>query len=89
MFGNKQIRWNLACMTMCWIGAEFCYWLICFQLKYIKGDIYINGIVSSSSEVIAYLVCSPIFKKIGLKNILVMCFVLGSVGMILLLVVDT
>ena len=42
-------------MILVWLSASFCYYLISYQLKYLKGDIFTNGIVSSVSEILAVL----------------------------------
>ena len=79
---DNTILVNLICMTMVWVSASFCYYLISFQLKYIQGDIWINSIVSSSSECVAFALSGIIVKKIGLKWTIVMSFIVATVGMI-------
>lgn len=69
-------------MNFLWIVASFDYFLINFQLKYIKGDIFVNTIVSSVSEVIAYLVSGALYSTIGPKISFVSSFALAIVGSI-------
>lgn len=57
---------NLICMAQIWMSSSFCYYLICFQLKYIHGDLYINGIVSNVSEIAAYIISGYLFNYLGL-----------------------
>ena len=80
---------NLICMTFVWLSASFCYYLISYQLKYIKGNIYINGIVSSTSECFAYMLSGVIMKLVGIKNNLILSYSLAIAGMICLITVNT
>ena len=80
---------NLLCMVMVWVSASFCYYLISYQLKYIKGDIFTNGIVSSISECIAYGVSGILYTKMGIKNVLILSYALTIGGMYLLITVPT
>ena len=36
--------------------TSFCYYLIGYQIKYLKGNVFINGLVSEVSEIIGFLV---------------------------------
>ena len=66
-----------------WIVASFDYFLINFQLKYIKGDIYVNSIVSSVSEIAAYLISGALFNVIGIKKSFVGSFIIAIAGSVL------
>ena len=71
---------NVVCLLFLWIVSTFDYFLINFQLKYIKGDIYANTIVSSVSEVTAYLVSGALYDKIGAKVSFIGSFAIGIIG---------
>jgi len=86
---SKSTLVNLLCMIMVWVSASFCYYLIQYQLKYIKGDLYINGLVSSFSEVCAYTLSGILMKALGIKNILVLSYALAITGMMSLILVNT
>jgi len=62
---------NLSCMVVVWIASSFCYYLISYQMKYLKGNLYVNGIISSSSEIAAYLSSGVIAKIFGIKKVLI------------------
>ena len=81
---DRTILVNLVCMTIVWVAASFCYYLISFQLKYIQGDIWINSIVSSTSELFAFGLSGIIVGKLGLKWTIVISFIVANVGMICL-----
>lgn len=84
---DSTIFVNLVCMTCVWLAASFCYYLISYQLKYIKGDIFVNGIVSSLSECCAYALSGVFMKAVGIKNQLLVSYALAILGMVCLIVV--
>jgi len=71
-----------------WVASAFNYYLINFQLKYIDGDIYTNTIVSSVSEVTAYLISGALYEKIGTRVSFIGSFIIAIVGSILLITFD-
>jgi MFS-type transporter involved in bile tolerance (Atg22 family) len=78
----------LIILIFLWVATAFNYYLINFQLKYIDGDIYANSIVSSVSEVIAYLVCGALYEKIGAKVSFIGSFIIAIIGSIFLIIFD-
>jgi Na+/melibiose symporter-like transporter len=76
-------------MTMVWISASFCYYLISYQLKFISGSVYWNTIVSSSSEIVAYLISGVLMKLLGLKKVMIMSYSISLLGMLSLVLVPT
>ena len=72
-----------------WIAGMFCYHLISYQLKYIKGDMYVNVVVSTVSELVAVLLSGILFELIGLKKTLVCSYLTSALGMLSLLSVNT
>jgi hypothetical protein len=71
-----------------WVASAFNYYLINFQLKYIDGDIYTNTIVSSVSEVTAYLISGALYEKIGTRVSFIGSFLIAIVGSIFLITLD-
>ena len=61
--------------------------MINFQLKYIDGDIYINTIVSSVSEVTAYIISGALYSTIGTKVSFVSSFAISIVGSFLYILI--
>ena len=76
-------------MVMIWLSASFGYYLISYQLKYIRGDIYLNGIVSSTSELFAYWLSGLFLDKLGIKKTLSVSYAVALVGMFCLMVTTT
>jgi hypothetical protein len=68
-------------MAVVWLSASFGYYLIGYQLKYIKGDLYVNAVITSSSEIAAYLVSGFLFEKFGIKIVLSASFLISMMGM--------
>lgn len=42
IFNNKIILVNVLCMIMVWISCSFCLYMISYQIKYLKGNIWID-----------------------------------------------
>lgn len=56
---------NLLIFVFLFCAASFNYYLLNFFLKYMKGDIFINSIVSSLAETVAHIIAGLIVLKIG------------------------
>lgn len=72
----------MSCLLFLWCATVFDYYLINFQLKYIEGDIYTNTIVSSVSEVCAYLLSGVLYERIGTKVSFISAYILAIIGSI-------
>ena len=86
---NRDMLINLIIMTVVWSSGSFNYYLISFQLKYLQGDFFINGIISSLSEMAAYITSAILIYLIGIKNSFVISFLIAAVGMLCLIHIDT
>jgi len=86
ILGNKIYIFNIVCMCLVWMSASFGYYLIGYDLKYIKGNKYTNGIVSSSSECVAFMTAGVLLDKVGIKKTLVLSYIIGLIGMFMLIV---
>lgn len=89
LLGNRRHVINLVCMCMVWISASFGYYLIGYDLKYIRGDIYVNGTVSSSSELGAYALSGFLLKYIGIRRTLAFSYFVALFGMLSLILSTT
>ena len=76
---------NLVGMISVWVSASFCYYLINFLTKYLPGNMYLNNVAQSSSELISYFTAGIFFNKIGLRPTLWLSYVIALAGMISLL----
>jgi hypothetical protein len=84
----RPYAWNLICMLIIWGSCSFCYYLISFQLKYIKGNIFTNTIISGSIEIVAYITSAFFLKKFGLKTTFVASFAMAFFGMLAIMKVS-
>lgn len=70
-----------------WTAVCFSTYLLHFQLKYLRGDIFSNNNYSAISDFIAVLSCGIINNKFGLKPtyfIGFLCGLIGSLGILYL-----
>jgi len=56
ILGDRILLRNLILMMILFSASSFSYYLISYQLKYLKGDIFVNVIVSALSEMAGYLI---------------------------------
>ena len=83
--GNKENLRNLLCMVAIFIANSFCYYVLGYQLKYIRGDIYVNNIVNSFSELVAFAISGAVTQALGIKwafNISYMISLAGIGGLV-------
>jgi len=87
IMSESKHRRNLIALIAIWVTTSFNYYLITFQLKYIEGDVYINTLVSSLSDLPARLLCAMVYKSIGLTRTFTLAFVISLIGGLALLLV--
>ena len=73
------ISFNLAICSVLFIACTYNYYMINFYLKYVGGNIFVNVILSTISENIAYNVGSCMESKLGLKKSFVLSFAISIV----------
>ena len=76
---------NLIGMVMIWTSGAFGYYLIGYQLKYTKGNFFINNITSSVTEIFAYVVSCFVFKLCGINLTCFIAYTVAIAGMACLL----
>ena len=81
---QPKILVNLIIMSMVWLASSFSYFLI-FALINTFSQIYITGLTSSASEVLAYIAAIFLQKKFGVKHSLIISFGVSTLGGILIL----
>ena len=80
---------NLVCMTVVWVTGSFCYYLISYQFKYMKGNIFIFGIISGLSDILACSLTAFLHEAMGFNKALILSYVLAIYGMVALILVPT
>ena len=58
-------------------------------MKYIKGDLYTNGLISSVCEGIGYLTSGFFVNALGIRKVLVISYTLSIIGMVCLIGINT
>ena len=81
---QPEIVRNLVIMSFVWLTASFCYYLI-LTLINTFDDVYVTALVSSFSEIAAYILSGLFFERIGVKLSLILSFALSGLGGILIL----
>jgi len=60
MLKDKTILRNLLSITVCFISGVFSFYMIGFYMKYVKGDFYLNCILSALATAISIMVTNPV-----------------------------
>lgn len=72
-------------MVIVWCSVSQCYFLIAYEIKYIRGNVFLNAIVSQSSEIFACAFSGVLIKIFDIKTTLLVGYVLAFLGMFLLI----
>lgn len=87
MVQNKTYLVNLVVLTILWSVSVFDYYLINFQMKHIRGNLFLNSISSSIFEVIALAVGGLMAKFFGTKRSFIGSFALTILGSLLIMII--
>ena len=71
-----------------WSCVCFTTYLLHFQLKNFRGNIFSNSNYSAISDVLAVVCCGTIYSKVGLKVTYYISFTLGLVGALSILYLE-
>ena len=80
---DRVHRRNLIISIGLWIVSAGTYYIIYFQVKHLKGDIYNNMLAICFSEMIAYAACGALTQRLGTKISYLMYFSTMVIGGIL------
>lgn len=77
---ETDYQWNLFKMVIIWTSTIFSSYLIMFQLKYLKGNIFHNTNSYAFSDAISRVFGGLFFANYGLKKSLVLAYTISMVG---------
>ena len=81
---QPKIFANLIIMSLVWLATSFGYYLI-LSLINTFDKVYMTAIVSSISEMVAYVVAGLFYEKVGVKLSLILSFAISAAGGVLIL----
>ena len=71
-------------MSVIWLASSFGYYLVLSLINTFDA-IYVTGITSSVSEMIAYAVSGLFYERIGIKLSYILSFAISTIGGVLIL----
>ncbi|ESO85734.1 hypothetical protein LOTGIDRAFT_235707 [Lottia gigantea] len=71
---------TLVCYT-CWFAASITYFGIILNLELLVGNIYLNLFVASILEVVCYLLVFLLLDRLGRKNLMCICMLMGVLSL--------
>lgn len=77
---NRVLCVNLLIMIVLWTVTSFDYYMINFQLQFIQGNIFNNTMLSSISEISAYMLAGVLLEKINIKISFVVSYLISIAG---------
>ena len=63
-----------------WCSVSFSYWLVNFQIKYIRGNVYTNSMTSSIADNIGTVLSAILYDKFGVRIAFLTCLVFTLSG---------
>lgn len=76
---------NLIIMSLVWLTTSFGYYLILTLINTFE-NVYETAIVSSLSEMFAYILSGIFYERIGVKLSLVGAFAISTIGGVVILI---
>jgi hypothetical protein len=67
-------------MSVIWSACSFNFFLVFFLTKYLPGNIFVNGMVSTGSGIAAYAFAGVIYKMAGLKRSIILTMSIAALG---------
>ena len=80
---------NLIILVVIWTVSSFDWFLVNFELKYIKGNIFLNTVIASLSEIPAHILSGLMYYKFGARITFATLFAISLLGSILYIFVHT
>jgi len=77
---DLEVRRNLLLFIYMWCCVSFSYYLINFQIKYIKGNVYTNIMTSSIADNIGTVGSAVLYTKVGVKSAFQISLALTLIG---------
>ena len=81
---QRKILINMLVMSIIWLATSFGYYLI-LSLINTFDKVYVSGLTSSASEMIAYVLSGLLYERIGVKLSFIIAFSISAFGGILIL----
>ena len=75
---------NLIIMSIVWLATAFGYYLVLMLVNTFE-KIYFTGLVSSLTEITAYILSGMYYERIGVKTSLTIGFAISTIGGCLIL----
>lgn len=72
-------------MIYIWIASSFEFYLLCFLLKYLPGDIFHNTITTNASDIPVSLIAGITYQKFGIRISLLISFIISLLGSVSLI----
>lgn len=86
---DRTLLVNQICLIAIWASTSFCYYLLSQFLRFLKGDIFTNGIIGSFAEGLGIVSSLFLLRRVGLKTSFIISYLIMTFGMLCMMFVDT
>ena len=76
-------------MSFAWSAASFCYYMIHYYVKYLKGSIYVNNFLANFAEIVGLFASGLIIKRFGVKRDLIISYIMAVVFAVVMYAIDS
>lgn len=76
-------------MMTVWAFTSTSYYVINFDLKYLKGSIFVNNFVAAIAEILSGLLAGFFYLTFGLKFALLLSYSIAALGAVLMIFFET
>lgn len=72
-------------LILCWCTCSIGYYVLAYVLKYLNGNVFLNGYASAAGEIAGKLSTIPILKYFSLKRVFLLAFGMCIMSLTLLM----
>ena len=80
---DKTFRSNFIGIVFCHATSAFSFCLFTFMLPSLKGNIYLNGFLIGSFEILAYSFSGLMMKLLGLRIQILVCYLISLLSAVI------
>lgn len=77
---DPVLKINFLLMMTVWALTSTSYYIVNFDLKYLRGSIFVNNLSAAIAEILAVLLAGFFYLRFGLKKALFFSYIISTIG---------
>jgi len=82
MIADRDLLANLIIMAFIWSITAFAYYLGKYQVTAVAGDVYVNSVTSSISDIISRPIGLVLYRYMTARKVIIVFFTISLIGVI-------